>query len=74
MVADDVICLDAKQVRLVVELIRMAEAVAAGQDVPAAGSTNNKLIRRSVNAPVTPLDVLDPELDLSLQPVRPVRV
>jgi len=73
VVANYIICLDTEDIGLVVELVGMAEAVAACQYRAKVFCQNKKFIRRTVNAHVTSFDVLYAKFDFRRQPVAPVR-
>ncbi len=73
VVAELVVRLDLDQLGLVVEFVRVAKAVAAGRDRAAGRREDREIRRRRVDTDLAVLDVLDAELELGREAVRPLR-
>ncbi len=73
VVAEDVVTLDAPDFGFVVQLVRMPESIATGENQAAAWCSDQEFVGRTIYATVASFDVLDTELELCRKPVGPER-
>ena len=71
VIAENPVGLDAVDVGLVVQLVRVPETIAAGENQTATRCRNYKLVGRAVDALVAAYDVLVGDLDFCREVVGP---